>query len=445
MKPEALIHRYLSGVATESEVTQLDQLLAANPDLRKKFIAEAGHDASLREIALERQADAAAADSKVISPVFRPLAWLSAAAAVVLLGALTWSQVSRPQVIAELISTEDAAWESSLPTEPGSKLTRGRMKLTSGIATIRFRSGAEMMLEAPSKLYLKNPMRARLHHGTAILDVPESAIGFALETPEGDVIDHGTAFAVNVADEPAHTNIEVIEGEVSIHLENTGEEVRLYDQQGATITDDVLSTYEGTIPESDDEPTQNILRIGTNGRSTSVIRANKEKWLHYDKLMVKRRNKPTNHERRSFFAFDLPDLNMNSVASVRLRLNQVPSGIGYASRLPVVSNIAVYGLTNEAKADWDMNATWESGPNADDGTLLGHIEIPRSRQTGSRFLAGDNLLAFLQDNSGESVTFILDGEVDPATGDLVPSLVLAFASDTHPEAAGPTLEFTFTE
>ncbi|MEM8952636.1 MAG: FecR domain-containing protein [Verrucomicrobiota bacterium] len=445
MKPESLIHRYFIGEASESDVAKLDDLLAENPELRKKFITEAGHDAALREIALEQQADAAAADSKLISPVFRPVAWLSAAAAVILLATLAWTQASKPKIIAELVSSEDAAWESSLPTEPGSKLTRGRMKLTSGIATIRFRSGAEMLLEAPSQLYLKGPMRARLNSGAAILNVPESAIGFALETPEGHVIDYGTAFAVNVADERDYTNVEVIEGEVAVFMETTGEEVRVFDQQGATITDNTLSTYEGTLPEAEIEPAQNTLRIGTNGRSTSVIRANKEKWLHPDKLMVKRKNKETNHERRSFFAFEVPEVDMTSIESVRLRLNQVPSGIGYATRLPKVSKIAVYGLTNKEKSDWDLSATWESGPNPEDGTLIGHIEIPRSRQTGSRFLAGERLLTFLKENRGQSVTFILDAEVDPVTGELVPSLVLAFASDTHPEAAGPTLEFDFAK
>ena len=52
--PEQLIHRYLVGEVDEKEVEQLDRLLAGDPKLRKKFISEAGTDASLREIALER-------------------------------------------------------------------------------------------------------------------------------------------------------------------------------------------------------------------------------------------------------------------------------------------------------------------------------------------------------------------------------------------------------
>ena len=259
MKAESLIHRYLIGEATSEEVAELDSLLAKDPELRRKFVFEAGNDTALREIALERAADADSADRKVISPVFRPMAWIAAAAAVVLLAALTWTQLSQPRVVAELVTSEDAAWESSLPTAPGSNLTPGHMKLTSGIATIRFRSGAEMMLEAPAELSIKSPMLAKLDSGAAVMNVPESAIGFVLETPDGRVVDHGTSFAVNVGGQ--ESKFEVIEGEISVHLDSTGESVRLVDQQAASITGDALSTFEGPIPEPEAESTANVLRI----------------------------------------------------------------------------------------------------------------------------------------------------------------------------------------
>ena len=66
-----------------------------------------------------------------------------------LLAALTWTQVSKPGVVADLVSSEDAAWESSLPTTPGSTLTPGVLNLRSGVATIQFASGAQIVLEAP--------------------------------------------------------------------------------------------------------------------------------------------------------------------------------------------------------------------------------------------------------------------------------------------------------
>lgn len=431
-----LIAKFQIGEIADEEFAELEAALRESAAARKQF-----HRACRIDSQLKKKSE----DLQLPKPE-RRVNWQViglAAAVVILLGVMSFTWISQPKVIATIVSAEDATWRSSLPTETGSELTAGRLKLASGIATLRFRSGAEMMLEAPAVVSLKTPMRAAMNSGVAILQVPESAVGFVLETPEGHIVDHGTSFAVNV-NELGESNVEVIEGEVSVHHPVSGDEVRLFDQQGATLTETTLSTYEGPVEEAEVEPT-NVLRIGTGGRSYSVIRANKAKWLHPDKLTVRRKDEPSNHERRSFFSFDLAGVDLDAVASVRLRLNQVPSGIGYASRLPKISDVAVYGLTNAAKVDWEMGTTWEAGPAVEDGVLLGHLEIPRSQQRGSRFFESDALLDFLKNHREMPVTLILDAQVDPATGERVPSMVLAFASDTNPEAPGPMLEFTLKD
>lgn len=433
----ALYHTDQIGSA---EFAELESMLRDSAEARRLFHRGCRLDSQLRRES-ENSAEEPEETSTVVHPVFRSVSWMAAAAAVVLLlAAVSWVQASRPKVIATLASSEDASWESSLPTEPGSKLTRGYMKLTSGIATIRFKSGTELMLESPAKLTLKSPMLAKLVSGAAVLNVPESAIGFVLETPQGKVVDHGTSFAVSVANELSQSKIEVIEGEVSVHHPGSEEAVRLQQQESATINDQVLKTYQGPLPEKETEVSPKVVRLGTGGRSYSVIRANKEKWLHPDKLTVKRRLEPGNHERRSFFAFDLSSVNFDEVEAVRLRLNQVPSGIGYATRLPVISRISVYGLTNPAKSDWVPGTTWEEGPAPEDGVKIGEIEIPRSEQRGSRVLQSEDLLNFLRERRSGAVTFILEREITDLKGG-APSLVHAFASDLHPEASGPTLEF----
>ena len=456
MKPKIrwhdLIARYQVGEITDEEVRELESVLRESPEARGQFRQASRIDTRLRlqTEALEEtpKAEAAHNQGKVIAfpGIGRwRISWLDAglaAAVVLLLASMIGSWVSRPEVIATIVSTEDAAWESSLPTAPGSELTPGHMTLTSGIATLRFRSGAEMVLEAPARLSIETPMLARLDSGAVMMDVPESAIGFVLETPGGRVVDHGTAFAVNVSDQQKRAVVEVIEGEVSVHHDESGEELRLREEEAASIEEERLAAWEGPFPIEEQDVPEDVLRVGTDGRSYSVIRANKAKWLHPDKLMVRRRAEASPHERRSFLSFDLSGVDLERVESVRLRLNQVPSGIGYASRLPKVSDVAVHGLTNPEKVDWKMDSTWEDGPRAADGVLLGHLEIPRSRQRGSRFLESEALLEFLRSRGNDRATFILDGEVDPATGERVPSMVLAFASDTHPEAAGPMLEFT---
>lgn len=295
------------------------------------------------------------------------------------------------------------------------------------------------MLEAPAKVTLETSMLAHLESGAVVMNVPESAIGFILETPHGKAIDHGTSFAVSVKGKKP-TTFEVIEGEISVVVPGSGEEVRLVDQQGASVSNGKVTTYEGPQEEEVEESAK-VLRIGTMGRSYSVIRANKLKWLRPTLLSVRRKKEPSNHERRSFFSFDLENVDLGKVASAQIRLNQVPSGFGYASRLPEVTSIAVYGLTNQSKANWQAGTTWEESPAPEDGVLLGFIELPRSEQRASRVFTSEALLDFLKARQGQSVTFILDSEYDPVTG-AAPSLLHAFASDIHPEAAGPMLELT---
>ena len=442
MNPQTLIHRYLIGEATADEVAELEQLLADDPKLRRQFIDEAGTDAALREIALERAAEPAAA--KVVAPRFRFVPWITAAAAIVLASVLGWSQFSKPDVIATLVSGEDAAWESPLPTTPGSELTAGYLKLTSGIATIRFRSGAEVMLEAPAHLVLETPMSGKLLAGSAVIDVPEPAIGFRIGTPDGYAIDHGTQFAVSVGRAGEGSAFEVIDGEISVHLPSTGEEVRLSDRESASIADRKLQTFAGPLPEKDLGQSVRVKKVRTDGRATSVIKNNQRaRRLHPDMLMVKN-VEGGSQERRSLMGFDISGVDLDSVDTVKLGLNMVPSGVGFATRLPVKNRFAIHGITDVAKEGWSNDCLWEDAPTPEDGMLLGSFEINRSRQDKYCTLTGDALLDFLKADADGSVTLLLVRETGQIDGD-GPGLVHAFASDSHPESSGPVLRFRFAD
>lgn len=361
-----------------------------------------------------------------------------ALALVVVVGWLISSR-SQSHIVAELVASEGAAWESGLPTEVGSELTAGRMVLTRGIATLRFRSGVTLVLEAPAELSLRDSMEVWLEQGVAMVEVPEQAIGFRVKTPHGYAVDHGTAFAIHVSEDGERSDFHVVDGEISVHLPEDRDARRLHDNEAVSIRDDeIREILNGDEQDEAAVPEEKVLRIGTDGRSYSVIRANKEKWLRSDMLLMNRRpDKP--HERHAFFAFDLDGIDFTRVLSARIRLNQVPSGIGYAVALPEISVIGVYGLTDVAKADWQPGVLWEDAPFAKDGIRLGGIEIPRSEQRASRVFAEPSLLEFLTARAGQGVTFVLEretGKVDAG----VPPLIHAFASDLHAEATGPTLE-----
>ena len=444
MNPNQLIHRYLLGEATKAEVERLDRLLADDPQLRQRMVMEAQTDAGLREIALERMAGSVGDGKRVAASSLQhasiPMRWIVAIAATMLLAIFAWSQFSGPRIIAELVSGENAAWESSLPTAPGSKLTEGYLKLTSGIATVRFESGAEVLLEAPSNLVLISPMRGKLVAGAAVVTVPKPAIGFVLETPDGYVVDHGTQFAVSVGSE-GKSDFEVIEGEISVHLASTGEHTRLNEMESASMIDGDLTKFDGLLPENEFSDSPPTLRVGTNGRSGTVIKHNKrKKRIRPDLLMVKQGGAQGKWDLRSFFSFDVSGVDLKSVESARLRLNLVPSGFGYATRLPKQNRFAVYGLTNESKDDWIVESRWEDAPGPEDGALLGRFEIPRSQQRGSFGIDSSDLLAFVKANRDRPITLILVRETGQIAGE-GPGLVHAFASDFHPKPQVPCSSF----
>jgi hypothetical protein len=410
MNPQ--VERYLLGLADAAEIAELEAALAADPALRQEFLEATRLDANLRELAT-------CPDEIPARPSRRIWRLALAAAAALALVAGFWPD----SPVATLVSSEHASWEASLPTVPGSDLHPGFLKLKSGMATIRFRSGATVLLEAPAHLVLETPMRGKLLAGTAVIDVPESAIGFIMKTPDGHAVDHGTQFAVSVAD--GRSDFEVLSGEISVHHLD-GASRHLTDDQQISLDESGVLTR-AVAPEVGELPgVSESLRLGTSGREATLIRSSKHiSRLHADFLMAKRSSLLPGYDRRAMFGFDLSELPGRELRNARLHLNLLPCGLGFASRLPEISRFAIYGIPADGFS-WD----------ADPGTLLLRFEIPRSQTTGSFVLDSPELSAFVRD-AVETVTFVLLRETDESKGN---GLVHAFASSRNSQAAGPTLE-----
>ena len=145
---------------------------------------------------------------------------LAAAAAVAVLVGSWIFLSSSPETkqasprIATLILTEDCDWESKPPVE-GQRVGSGLLELESGTAVLRFDGGAEAVLSGRVGLDLKGPTAAALHYGEVVVRAEEGANGFRLATPQGELIDLGTEFAVRVGDE-GDTELHVHEGEVAV-------------------------------------------------------------------------------------------------------------------------------------------------------------------------------------------------------------------------------------
>ena len=168
----------------------------------------------------------ASGETRIHRLVFsRSIPWtLAAAAAVALLLALVlrkqpaveFAYNPTPAAVATLTEAKNCRWaESSLPTVQGSKIGPGFYELVEGLATFTFESGAVLTLEAPSILEITDAMNCHLRKGALIADVPESAIGFTVDTPDAKVVDFGTKFGVSANDDGFYV-VQVLEGLVEV-------------------------------------------------------------------------------------------------------------------------------------------------------------------------------------------------------------------------------------
>src|SRR5690606_4544819 len=90
---------------------------------------------------------------------------------------------------------------------------RDRLQLKSGECTLRFFSGATVVLAGPAELEVSSGLSAILHRGRLTARVEKRARGFTIVTRFGHIIDLGTRFGVDVG-ESGDTDIVVFEGQV---------------------------------------------------------------------------------------------------------------------------------------------------------------------------------------------------------------------------------------
>ncbi len=441
-----LIERRFDGTLTDAEFSDLEARLIADAGARRLFLDLGHQHAALRQLGDSLMEEELHLSHSARRRFLPRIIGAAVAAAVVAIGFFSWSRPAGPDPVATLVSSEHAAWESSLPTAPGSALTAGFLKLRSGVATLRFRSGATVTLEAPAHLVLETPMRGKLLAGTAVVDVPEEAIGFVIDTPDGFAVDHGTQFAVSVDETTRKSAFEVLSGEISVHHPPTGEVVLLGERERAFVRATGLETSSVLREEGELPAISGAVRLQTLGQEISVIRSDqRDEFLHPDFLMAKRGTILPGFDRRSLFGFRIPETTGRGLAAARLRLNLVPCGLGYASRLPTTSVFAVYGVPDPSMLpdQWSARALkWEEVPPVEAAVFLGRFEISRGQRTGGFGIDTPALAEFAASRGGGDAVFLLVRESDEAEGN---GLVHAFAGSRHPEASGPVLELEFSE
>ncbi len=456
----ALCDRLLEGELTAAEHARLEALVLTDADARREYVEYLHLHAALRQSA-SRLGDVPLAEvlrsmpaaGRVVRANFR--GWWKIAAALVL-AALVWSAFAfraaeRP--IARLVEVKAARWEnSSLPTQPGSALQRGRLHLAEGLAKIVFRSGAEVSLEGPAELELVDGNACFLHGGALVAHVPDQARGFQVGTAHAQLIDHGTDFGIS-ADSAGRAQVQVLKGEVELRHGRSGEQLRLATRQSASVTAERLSARGAEVNEPDRNafvreearPATVTLTTATGaGDAAYIVSPNSP--THFSDTLLLLKNTPTaNYLRKALLRFDLSAVPAGHIAEAALTLNFEATGFGYASLLGP-STFAVYGVTDESQDDWNAAAlTWENAPaasgdagNADPARAvkLGTFAMPAGVASGTYAIRGEALAAFLTADANRRATLVV---VRESVEQQPNSAVHGFAGNHHPTLAPPTL------
>ena len=447
---QELLDGYFQGRASDDEITELEKRMLADEDLRQRYLHEAMCETDLRSMALrEKEVIPMPQADRKLRPAVALLA--GAAAAVLVLATILTLKGDRAASVGRIVSSELAGWQSDQPTIVGAEFGPGTYLLQSGVATLEFHSGAEMVLEGPAKIEVVSEMQVIFDYGNASFNVPESAVGFQVDTRYGHIVDHGTRFSLSLGEESNEARLAVNEGEVAIH-HSGGEVKHLFTSETALIDEKQLRSSNDPTAEGGLDAREAIVALGTGGRETSIIYYDqyRKSKLSPDILMVKHvdpnlvkhvdPSRPAHVDRRALLAFDVSGIDLEKIVGARLILNAVPTGLGMVTDMPKVSEFGLYGLPDDEREQWpDSGLRWVNAPKLEESMRLATFPVPRAEQRAVVILDTPELLAFLKaDQSGE-VGFMIHCETPGST------LVHGFASSQHREAAGPVLELVMGE
>jgi len=98
----------------------------------------------------------------------------------------------------------------------GDVVEPGLLEFEAGYLALEFYRGARMTVGGPAKLEFIDGQKVMCHFGKVRAQVPQVAKGFTVLTPESQVVDLGTEFAVEVG-QAGQTEIHVFDGEVEAY------------------------------------------------------------------------------------------------------------------------------------------------------------------------------------------------------------------------------------
>jgi hypothetical protein len=122
--------------------------------------------------------------------------------------------------VGEVAQVVGAYRDNGVAYEIGEAVEPGSISISRGLLRLDFSNGARVTLEGPAELEVFNESRIVLRRGLVTATIPESAVGFVVDTISAHVVDLGTSFGVSVGKD-GQTEVCVFDGEVEVSSSKT--------------------------------------------------------------------------------------------------------------------------------------------------------------------------------------------------------------------------------
>jgi hypothetical protein len=239
-----LFGAFSEGTITETEASQLEEALGAEPESRRLWFLYQDMELGLDEWAASRSRETETELTSFLTrpasppPVLRSVPaprrlapgaslpvkkrpvvrFATAAAWIAAAGIALWGLSAKSRgdgKLATLTRTHTAHWEHA-PLAPGTPiLSPHELDLASGIVELSMSSGALVVFEGPGRMEILSDNSVRLESGRLHATVPPAARGFTIEGGGYSIVDHGTEFGC-FAPASGPAEVHVFDGDVEV-------------------------------------------------------------------------------------------------------------------------------------------------------------------------------------------------------------------------------------
>ncbi|MBT4667625.1 MAG: hypothetical protein HOB63_14020 [Opitutae bacterium] len=213
-----LIDQSLNETIGEDDLRALEQRLIEDPVSRLYYLKSINLHASLRH-----RFSVKPNPGNVLSFInhfFTTRRVLLAVAASLVLFFGIFSLWIPSRSVGEVAQVVGAYRDNGVAYEIGEAVEPGSIFISRGLLRLDFSNGARVTLEGPAELEVFNESRIVLRRGLVTATIPESAVGFVVDTISAHVVDLGTSFGVSVR-ENGQTKVCVFDGEVEVSSSKT--------------------------------------------------------------------------------------------------------------------------------------------------------------------------------------------------------------------------------